>query len=302
MGYPEGWVDGLSRTQALKALGNAVVSQQALAALAELAPRSWLLWRSWDVRLERPPAVADHPAEWSPEILAVISDLVPLYQRVLDPLAGTGWRLERALPGRKLYGVELEPEWARGASWIVQGNAKKLPFPDESFPWAVTSPVYGNRMSDHHNAQERCKACKGEGVVADAKCPKCEGRGKRSYKRLTYTHRLGRPLHPDNTGKLGWLGKEGEKYRADHEAIWAEVYRVLEPGGTFLLNIKNHFRTVKKGKPPEEMPVAEWHVGALTALGFSLEEDIRVATRGMGLGANRDVRAEYEHLLVFRKG
>lgn len=39
MGYPEGWVDGLTRTHALKALGNAVVTQQALAALRELAPQ-----------------------------------------------------------------------------------------------------------------------------------------------------------------------------------------------------------------------------------------------------------------------
>ena len=38
MGYPDGWVDGLGRTAALKALGNAVVPQQALAALSELAP------------------------------------------------------------------------------------------------------------------------------------------------------------------------------------------------------------------------------------------------------------------------
>src|SRR5690606_26883739 len=38
MGYPEGWVDGLTRTQALKALGNAVVPQQALAALSVLEP------------------------------------------------------------------------------------------------------------------------------------------------------------------------------------------------------------------------------------------------------------------------
>ena len=37
MGYPASWVDGLTRTQALKALGNAVVAQQALAALNELA-------------------------------------------------------------------------------------------------------------------------------------------------------------------------------------------------------------------------------------------------------------------------
>lgn len=38
MGYPEGWTAGLPRTKALKALGNAVVPQQALAALSVLAP------------------------------------------------------------------------------------------------------------------------------------------------------------------------------------------------------------------------------------------------------------------------
>lgn len=36
MGYPAGWVDGLTRTQALKALGNAVVPQQGLAAISLL--------------------------------------------------------------------------------------------------------------------------------------------------------------------------------------------------------------------------------------------------------------------------
>lgn len=36
MGYPEGWTADLTRRQALKALGNAVVPQQALAALTEL--------------------------------------------------------------------------------------------------------------------------------------------------------------------------------------------------------------------------------------------------------------------------
>ncbi len=36
MNFPAGWVDGMSRTQALKALGNAVVPAQAVAALAHL--------------------------------------------------------------------------------------------------------------------------------------------------------------------------------------------------------------------------------------------------------------------------
>lgn len=33
MGFPAGWTDGMSRTSALKALGNAVVPQQGYAAL-----------------------------------------------------------------------------------------------------------------------------------------------------------------------------------------------------------------------------------------------------------------------------
>lgn len=36
MGFPSGWTEGMSRTQALKALGNAVVPQQAFVALQVL--------------------------------------------------------------------------------------------------------------------------------------------------------------------------------------------------------------------------------------------------------------------------
>jgi hypothetical protein len=38
MGFPQGWTEGMSRTQALKALGNAVVPQQAVAAISSFAP------------------------------------------------------------------------------------------------------------------------------------------------------------------------------------------------------------------------------------------------------------------------
>lgn len=36
-GFPAGWTEGMTRTQALKALGNAVVNQQASYALGVLA-------------------------------------------------------------------------------------------------------------------------------------------------------------------------------------------------------------------------------------------------------------------------
>ena len=35
-GFPAGWTEGMSRTAALKALGNAVVNQQAILALSTL--------------------------------------------------------------------------------------------------------------------------------------------------------------------------------------------------------------------------------------------------------------------------
>lgn len=38
MAFQPGWTDGMSRTQALKALGNAVVWPQAVAAIRELTP------------------------------------------------------------------------------------------------------------------------------------------------------------------------------------------------------------------------------------------------------------------------
>ena len=37
MGFPEGWTDRMSRTRALKALGNAVVPQQGAVALQTLS-------------------------------------------------------------------------------------------------------------------------------------------------------------------------------------------------------------------------------------------------------------------------
>jgi hypothetical protein len=36
MGFAQGWTEGMTRTQALKALGNAVVPQQAVAAVSLL--------------------------------------------------------------------------------------------------------------------------------------------------------------------------------------------------------------------------------------------------------------------------
>ena len=98
-------------------------------------------------------------------------------------------------------GVELEPEWADLHPDTFVGNALALKFDDADFDAVVTSPTYGNRLADHHNAKD--------GSV-----------------RRSYTHDLGRQLQEDNSGAMHW----GPKYRDFHRKAWIEAKRVIRPG------------------------------------------------------------------------
>lgn len=116
----------------------------------------------------------EHPAKWSANVLAVLSQVRAHYlpehpPKVLDPFAGVGIaRLAEALAPADLTGVELQPQWVdRGPMpRTVVGDATRLP---EgwlgTFGAVFTSPCYGNRMADHHDAADPCKACGGRGVV-----------------------------------------------------------------------------------------------------------------------------------------
>lgn len=260
-------------------------------------------------RVRRPEGIADHPAEYSFEVLEIIREIVPSGVRVLDHMAGTGWRLATTLDDCEVVGIELEPEWADAHPCVRQGNALHLPFEDGEFMWVVNSPVYGNRMSDHHDAKERCKACSGTGVAQGKTglipCEKCIGKGFRSYRRRTYKHTLGRDLHPDNAGQLHWrpIGSRDNRYREFHSRTNAEVWRVLGKGGTFVENVKNHYATVgpQGDRRQEEQPVAEWHMQDLIDRGFILMDKIEVKTPGMRHGQNREARVEHEYVLVFQK-
>ena len=139
-------------------------------------------------------------------------------------------------------------------------------FSDATFDMVVTSPTYGNRMADHHNAKD----------------------GRR---RITYTHNLGRTLTPGNSGAMQW----GDEYRHLHRLSWKEVERVLPMGGLFVLNVSNHIR---KG---QEIPVVQWHRDAVLAMGFTVERDVEVPTARLRYGANHAARIEREHVLCLRK-
>jgi ParB-like chromosome segregation protein Spo0J/SAM-dependent methyltransferase len=209
-------------------------------------------------------AGVSHPARFSWGLMPWFVVAVPReeYPRVLDPFAGTG-RIHE-LPNETV-GIEIEPEWAAMHPDTQVGNALDLPFGDESFDAVVTSPTYGNRFADSHNAKD--------GSV-----------------RRSYTHDLGRKLSDGSSGAMQW----GGKYRDFHVLAWEEVWRVLRPGGRFVLNVKDHDRQFTR------QCVTAWHVTTIMGLGFELRWFDQIDTGGLRQGENADERYP-EQIIVFDK-
>lgn len=204
-----------------------------------------------------------HPARYSRELLPVLAAAVPpeQYRRVLDPFAGTG-RIHE-LPNETV-GIEIEPEWAHLHPDTIVGSALGLPFPDDSFDAIVTSPTYGNRLADSHNASD-------------------------PERRRSYTHDLGRALTAGNSGAMQW----GPEYREFHLSAWACATRVLRRHGRFVLNIKDHVRA------GEVQHVSAWHLNVLI-VEFDLElvEIHPIAVRSLRAGANGEARTTEEFVFV----
>lgn len=216
-----------------------------------------------------PEANKQHPAKYTDALLTTFARMLQGSARILDPFGGEGgvFMLERWLPEAQIESIELEPEWAVCHPKTKVGNALALDYPDRSFDAICTSPTYGNRLAD----KKRPVLSKWKKGVT------------------TYADMLGRPLSADNTGALQW----GPKYRAVHVIAWTEARRVLKPGGRFVLDIKDHYRNKKL------QPVTDWHIEALTALGFVVQEHVKVDCPGMRYGQNGQWRVDYESVILF---
>lgn len=211
-----------------------------------------------------------HPAVFSDAILPVLAQLLePEHVLVLDPFAGVGrvHELRDAVDwDLTTVGIELEKEWADLHPDTHVGNALALSYADGTFDAVVTSPTYGNRLADSHDARD--------GSV-----------------RRSYTHDLGRQLDEDNSGAMHW----GPKYRDFHRAAWLETKRVLRPGGRLVLNISDHIRQKKR------QFVSSWHTITLIEMGFELVDSARVETPRLKVGAHSSSRMRSELVLAFDK-
>lgn len=199
-----------------------------------------------------------HPAKYTDCLLSIFEKMIPKNSKVLDPFAGTG---KIHLLPFETVGLEIEPEWAKMHPQTFCGDATDMPFADDTFDVICTSPTYGNRMADSHNAKD-------------------------ASKRNTYTHTIGRKLHKNNSGQMQW----GQEYKDLHIKAYRECKRVLKPNGLFILNIKNHIRNGK------EIDVHGWHITALENIGFIFSETVNVPVKGNGFGSNGAKRVGYEFI------
>lgn len=215
-----------------------------------------------------------HPAKYTASVLDAIVEVLSAQHiegDILDPMAGTGRIHELRTRSDDVWvtwGVELEPEWAAMHPCTFTGDATRLPAEwSGKFAAVVTSVPYGNRMADAY--------------AGDAK----------GSRRHTYRIALGRALTGGSAAGMQW----GVEYRDTMHKILVEIHRVLEDGGLFVLNVKDHVR----GGQLQGVP--EWYSTVALSLGFQPVDVIGVDVPGNRHGANYELRAECEYLLVYRK-
>jgi tRNA G10 N-methylase Trm11 len=212
-----------------------------------------------------------HPAKYSDSFIPIFADVLKNTNNVLDPMAGTGKisLIQDYGYSGNIYCHDIL-DWGElkheDVKWKF-GDASSLDYETNFFDAICTSPVYGNRMSDHFNSKD-------------------------GSKRLTYRHGFGSELSKENTGRMQW----GGRYREKHTDIYKDCKRVLKESGLFVINTSDHIR---KG---EVVPVTDWHEQTILNMGFVLIERVNIKTPRMGFGANSTARVGHEVISVFREG
>jgi hypothetical protein len=250
--------------------------------------------------------VPRHPAAFNRKALAAADKRLTerfgtAPAKVCDPFCGVGRVHELRARGWVTYGGELESEWAASSPYTIVADALHYPAADGFFDAICTSPAWGNRLADSHDAQERCSACGGEGTIerfaiphevdngyelgiAFDPCPKCAGAGRREYVRNTYRHALGRPLTHGSTSGMQF----GKRYCWFHADWLVEARRLVKPGGLLIVNVGNHIRAGR------EIDVVGWWLTVVLHAGFLVRAVDKVPAGKLRHGANHELRVDGE--------
>lgn len=236
------------------------------------------------------------PAKFSDTVLTEMRKVLDERQpdcstwRILDPFAGTG-RIHEVNQGKTIkadgtwrltVGVDCEQPCVDAHIGNILGDATALVFPDAMFDCVATSPTYGNRMADTFLPKGTSRRHTYIGAFREAT-------GDNGYK-----------LAENSTCGLQW----GDEYRRIHTLAIKEIWRVLKPGGLFLLNMSDHIREFVRQN------VCEWWVQTCTRTfnlvssehpAFELLESRPVLTPRMRQGENHESRVPVEMLFVMRK-
>lgn len=192
------------------------------------------------VLLRPHPAVGEgHPAKMHPELARIlVREYVPEGGLLLDPFAGIGtvaWAAEKE--GRRAIGLDVERGYVERAHGTgVVGDARSLPFVDESFDGVVTSPPYGEAI----------------GRAGD-RDPAKSAAGKQRYEikrfgRIMSGHTTYGDMHPLNLGALPLERKQEGRatFVRSMPGIVAEVARVLRPGACSVWVVRDQRRGRKR--------------------------------------------------------
>ena len=239
-----------------------------------------------------------HPATYPKIVQKTMADIAKKLKikEVLDIFGGVGkiGKLKEYGFNGKILANEIEPSWkgqdtislmrSNGVDVPMIGDSRKLNLYDNSVESIFTSPTYGNLMG--------------------LKSPK---------KTDSYTAFAGGKLNEGNTGGEVW----GPKYENLHKDIYKEAYRIIKPGGYFVLNMKDkpvsaanardNWIPLKKSTVKVEdkiMKATDWHINELIKLGFKPIERTRIEEPTNNIGRQRFTRGltvGYEDIVVLQK-